>query len=119
MKEPTKEQQRWFWEQCGLEVVQEAQTLPSGIQVPMTWRDPDGNIIFTPDIDPNNLFKYAVPELQDKGYMVELYSYEQAGYKAAVYHITGQVDIPEVIVKDTDSALALFWASYSALGGKE
>lgn len=68
-----------------------------------------------PVIDLNNLFKYAVPKLQDKGYMIELYSYECKGYKVSVYNITGQVDIPVAITTDENPDIALFWASWEVI----
>ena len=103
MNEPTEAQIKEFWEWCGFW----QDTYDKGL-----WRFPDGYTVAGEllPIDLNNLFKYAVPFLQDKGYMVELFSYEHKGYKVKVYNIIGQVDIPIVITKDDDPALALFWA---------
>ena len=112
---PSEQQMREFWEWCGF------MRLPEGNRdyhyehtvKTMNWKSPCeteicASIPVLPRLDLNNLFKYAVPKLQDKGFMVELYSYEQAGYRVAIYNITGQADIPEVVVRNNDPALALF-----------
>lgn len=110
-RKPTQKELKEFWEWCGFrQDVDGLYILPDCKR----WTDRSGasiNVIqFLPKLDLNNLFKYAVPKLQDKGYMVELYSYEQKGYKVSIYHITGQVDIPVVITTNEESALALYQA---------
>ena len=119
MTEPTQEQIKEFWEWCGLRY--ECYDTPAFPNMGGAWIDTDDKLTNTedpcepPPIDLNSLFKYAVPFVQDKGYMIELYSYEHKGYKVKVYNIIGQVDIPIVITKDDDPALALFWALYKVM----
>ena len=129
-KEPTGEQIRRLWEWCDcLEIKQFPTTHPmTGNHILVdayVWK-PTGSrlgqqigVSDFPPPDLNNLFQWVVPKLQGKGYMVELYSCEQSGYKVAIYHITGQVDIPVTIVKLNDPALALFWAIWQIVEEKE
>src|SRR3990167_6093026 len=97
-EELTQEQINEFWEWCEIE--------PERVFEQPAWGH-GAYYLKYPVLDLNSLFEHAVPKLQDTGYMVELYSYEQAGYKVAIYHMTGQVDIPIAIVKLNDPALAL------------
>jgi len=62
MDKPTKEQIKKFWEWCGFFKVDYADTMP--------WRFPASKgyecYFGIPDIDLNNLFKYAVPKVLEK-----------------------------------------------------
>jgi hypothetical protein len=49
-----------FWTWCGLNY---AQWIPR-----------------VPEPDLNNLYQYAIPKLQDKGYMIELTAYDNVGF---------------------------------------
>ena len=120
MNQPTKEQMRWFCEQCGLRNLYGRYD---------TWLYPDGKYGNQPDLDLNNLFKYAVPKLDKKvsgtnAWITGLditfsYGAHQGGIICGVQ--------AEVLVKDVhntqyssitgDPALALFWAIYKAFGG--
>jgi len=98
MEQPTEEQIQWFWEQCGFKIVGKT-TLHAEY--------PDGTIIvngkYLP-IDLNNLFKYAVPRINQIGYG----------------NILLQEWVDKFYTEDTeelDPTLALFWAIYKALGG--
>ena len=103
---PTKEQQ--FWERCGLRLI----NLPDrgGEQ----WVDAEGRLIYLDKhlpIDLNNLFKYAVPKLEG-GIDIAFSKFEDTGW---FVRLENQV----MTTKDETPALALFWAIYKALGGKE
>jgi len=111
--EPTKEQIQWLWEQCGFT------RLPYGnreyhfelTKKVMNWLPPDkrGNSMeYLPRIDLNNLFKYAVPKLQDLRW-VKFNFDSECELRIGNRGIFGVND---------DPALALFWAIFKALGGK-
>ncbi len=93
---PTKEQIQGLWEQCV-----------------------SGNILRdllidgTNSISLNNLFKYAVPKV--KFLRIEKQHYPLSGD----WLVTIQMYKYEIEIDDNDLALALFWAIYKALGGKE
>ena len=84
-----------------------------------TWAETDGIDYTDTELGIAHCFKWPVPKLQDKGYMVELYSYEQKGYKVSVYHITGQVDIPVAITTNETPALAVCLAIEKLIDGEE
>jgi len=98
---PTEEQVRRFWEWCGLK-----QNRYTG-----DWySSPDTKVFPRPVLDLNNLFKYAVPKVD--------------GYKLAT-----NPEIPDTVYaeirmcnryftdRDTEPALALFWAIYKVIDG--
>ena len=91
MNEPTKEQIKWFWEQCGFEYDDDwADDRP--------YKDPEGTILHNwKGADLKNLFKYDMSRLDQAQY-----------YKA----------LSSIFLKSDNPALALFWARYTALGGK-
>ena len=96
---PTKEQQQWLWEECGL-------TFTRDRIGTLTWHDPEGYFVDFgyPDIDLNNLFKYA-PE------------YQQIIFQPGYCGITIDDKLYEGS-GDTEED-ALFRAWFQALGGKE
>jgi len=109
MNQPTKEQIRWFWEQCGfrfsrtspLQEFDDWVTFPDGKK---------GDISLTPSIDLNNLFQYAVP----KGSCV---SFTETGCDMTNCILTTpQLKIAQG--KGESETLALFWAIYKAFGGR-
>ena len=91
---PTDKQIQWFWEQCGLDF--EDFYLEEGYT--------------EPDIDLNNLFKYAVPIALGK----------LCESRHALENCEGRLFLLwlEEYRHCKDFALALFWAIYKALGGK-
>ncbi len=100
-QEPTKEQQREFWELCGLKRF----ASPDLSKIWHQWRYPDGEYHKKPPpIDLNNLFKYAVMPMPP----VERYRLLQDWLN----DMTNK-GYPE------NPALALLWAIYKALGGKD
>jgi len=63
---PAEEEQKKFWEWCGLQYMETTPdwALKAGYGSDMGWIDSDGFWVDhkTPPIDLNNLFKYAVPK---------------------------------------------------------
>ena len=109
---PTKEQEHWFWEQCGLNTL-----YPSG-EFPI-WIDSTNMVVPTsgaksPPIDPNNLLRYAVPELRKRGILINLSLRE-----TTIAKVYSEFELHKVISfrADKDPAIALFWAIYKVLGG--
>ncbi len=92
--EPTKEQIKWLWEQCGFS------------RDGAWWISPNNKRtdVFPPRLDLNNLFRYAVPLLEGK------LGYKEA-YKLLIRWITE-------VIEGKDPAESLFWAVFKALGGK-
>ena len=118
MKEPTEEQSVKLWKWCGCTV------RPSeDYQYYHSLYNPDGDHIMSaikiqpchyPTIDLNNLFKWAVPKLQNKGEVISLIAYECSGFAcriARVFTTTGAHTISE----NKDPALALFWAIWKVI----
>lgn len=101
MKEPTQEQIKEFWEWCGLT----HRKMKGGFNY---WYNATGLLesIFTPPIDLNNLFKYAMPKLYN-------WDLTKSGLT-----ITASVSLA---LGDThyqvnpDPTLALFWAIYKVI----
>lgn len=116
---PTDEQIKEFWEWCGFVDTFEGDT---GAYY---WTAPNdgGYGVDLPPIDLNNLFRWAVPKLQDKGYMVELYAFECKDFRVRIYNVTYSAPEswrdPIVEVKNEDPALSLFWAIYEVINAKE
>lgn len=100
MNEPRK-QIKEFWEGYGFERTEVASGFNTGGQrvgLCLAWRYPDGKINqFEPDIDLNNLFKYAVPFLVDEIGLLDVRKLLVEWAR----RLTGDYE------KDT---LALFWA---------
>jgi len=61
MDKPTKTQIREFWKPYGFRLISRGKLLQSGIRSVDVWQYPDGTTGFTPGIDLNNLFRWAVP----------------------------------------------------------
>ncbi|KKL12711.1 hypothetical protein LCGC14_2533050 [marine sediment metagenome] len=109
---PTKEQIQWFWERCGWEVrVDEVRDASGNTCYPRSsWFNGVENTL--PDIDLNNLFKYAVLKL-DKWNMHKPFK------TARVITANVWIDDKYAFAESDVPALALFWAIYKALGGRE
>ena len=99
MKEPTKEQIKEFWEWCGMS------KSPTGY-----WYYPDYSARpDAPELDLNNLFKWAVPKLYELGW-----EYEMKGY---TYHIVNLYKEERRIASKglKDPSLTLFWAIWELI----
>ena len=93
--EISQERQEKFWGELG---VRKANTF---------WITPNGDVWQALPIDLNNLFKYAVPKLQDKGYWVILKAFEQSEFEGQISDIIHDPDFT-IKVRDKDPATALF-----------
>ena len=112
MKEPTQEQIKEFWEYFGIEF----QIMAGGTNGYLYWRK-SGTELWEPgwpDIDLNNLFKWAVPKLQDKGYQVDIVCFEHKGFAVSVLDICKDTAILSDI-RDDNLGDALFWAIYQVI----
>ena len=109
-KQPTEAQVKEFWEWCGFEEIHH-----KGYWNNLYWKAPiDGwEYPIRPCIDLNNLFKHAVPKLENPLIILHL---QEGTWLCQVYHakIEGK---PYTIgvYEDKDPALALFWAIYEAI----
>ena len=115
---PTEEEIKELWEWCGFK----PRYVENSTQIGR-WIKPDGGWrFFLPDIDLNNLFKYAVPKLiGDYKYTLELETDVDYHSRENTYIVTFSND-PLIInsqVTDKDPALALFWAIYKIIHKEE
>jgi len=119
MTEPTQEQIKELWEWCGLKLYSENIQLSSGLWWPDLWECPEGGVSFTPDLDLNNLFKYAVPKLE----FVRLQWQPYIKHHSVLVTIRTLAGIPnknvvgglEIKEGGNDPALALFWAIWGII----
>jgi len=126
MKEITENQIKEFWEWCGFKY---QGFIPSFGNIPEqkeAWRYPDGSMCFLsaygtatglPDINLDNLFKYAVSnvmesnqnfiDIQVRRYIAPGYDDFLISYTCEIWSDNGQGSV----IKQADTpALALFWA---------
>lgn len=96
MKEPTKEEVKEFWERCGLVK-----------QFTSSWyvNEVGGAYVSSrlPSIDPNNLFKYAVPKIRE-------WIKDDAEFMYLL-----KCWVVDFVLDEEDPALALFRAIYKAI----
>jgi len=110
MNEPTQEQIKEFWEWCGFEFIKTSTKW--GAYTGSYWISPCGPIhTFLPDIDLNNLFKYAVPKLGDS-LEIELFM-PSTSWLCQIKQRTTTIATSQGYHKDP--ALALFWAIWEML----
>lgn len=126
MTEPTQEQIKEFWEWCGFKYIpfkhlgtrkDKSVLYPKGVTVISTqqehWEYPDGSKqTVAPDIDLNNLFRYAVPSSKFPCFTLS-YGYYLSGYIFRARVCNAQ-NIWRGAEHKTDPALALFWALWEA-----
>ena len=102
MKQPTREQIKEFWEWCGL----------------VSFKDRLGVVYeydrklhkSPPDLDLNNLFKYAVPKLDNIKLVKNVAPSGDVFWNGTAEYI------PNVkVVTHEDPALALFWAIWEVI----
>ena len=87
---PTNEQIKEFWEWCGQVTVRRVRSHEPG-----SFRDQ----AYYPTLDLNNLFKYAVPKLDEET--------KKAVFDEWLYLMD--------VNRNEDPALALFWAIYGVI----
>ena len=109
-RQPTQEQVKEFWFKFGLRCDN------VGWYVPINEVDavPDYYIggLSTPDLDLNNLFKYAVPKLEPLGYNLLINNdLEMLGWSVCCSNTKSECSIasPMVHCELGEIALALFW----------
>jgi hypothetical protein len=114
----TKEEIKEFWEWCGFKPVD---TVINGFKY-HEWIHPDGlQTNWLPEIDLNNLFKYAVPKVTQ----IDLWTntqWSEAKHTVIPAEYGATVKLYDEYKfgngKDTDPALALFWAIYQVIKEK-
>jgi len=106
MNEPTDKQIQWLWKQCGFDDLYGKGDWSYRV-ASFDWRYYGQKL---PPIDLNNLFKHAVPKLEE----CHLITFRQNEYYA-IAKLNGKVSD----ATNKDPALALFWAFFKALGGAD
>ena len=125
---PTQEQIKEFWEWCGLIHINNPIPIEAAnsceaiaIDKPLNgWYCPDyakgtSKLISfkeTPIIDLNNLFKWAVPKLEEIGLDIELKRTIEPKWRVIISNYT---DRPPTMGDDDNPALALFWAIWKVV----
>ena len=115
MKQPTKEQIKEFWLHFGFEQIDYLNT--NGEVCGTRYAHPEavgGGDSSLPDLDLNNLFKYAVPKLFELGLWYKLFS-DDGYHFCVIYKEFTKEDVAASIVGTETPALALFWAIWKAI----
>ena len=99
-KQPTEAQIKEFWEWGGWKPA-------------INYNDPTTSEEHPPLIDLNNIFKYAVPKLQDCGLRLHMLTQPRGG-KDYFCSIGGKY-LAHACIYDKDPALALFWAIWEVI----
>jgi len=118
---PTKEQKQKFWEYWGF--TQNTTNMKSGYHYEYgtrvrNWHCPDGQVTYgymqegcLPDIDLNNIFKYATLKRLDYNpdiHLIQAITFSRfCGWRCCVLLIEGN----ELFGESEDPALAFFWAT--------
>lgn len=114
MNKPTKEQIQQFWEKCGFRFCLSAS------ENPHYWLDPQGRAVNSPPPpDLNNLFKWAVPKLDEGEFDISLYRLlgeHKEDYTEGWTASVGNDGLNIAVYKsDNNPAIALFWAIWEVL----
>ena len=108
MKEPTAEQIKEFWGWCGFRFKLSAS------ENPHYWLDPLGKALpVLPPIDLNNLFKWAVPKLNESGLKLRMLG--QKRDRKTFFCAIGSNNLPRMYKENKDPALVLFWAIWEVI----
>ena len=116
MKEPTQEQIKKFWVWCGFRVVKSGTGKSLGYIYDIPVIDQRETWVYSnadeqedpPEIDLNNLFKYAVPKI--KQYNLTVFPDD-----VWAWHIVSEYGNVIFESLHTDPALALFWAIWEVM----
>lgn len=118
MKQPTEQEIREFWEWCGLTL--ENRVGYQGCYKGIGYSGVERIGKHLPPRDLNNLFKYAIPKLDDE-WTLEIISFRQKSGRyyseAKIYGEVNNVKCGELLARDWQegenpdevTALALFW----------
>ena len=114
---PTDEQIKEFWEWCGWEIrIGEVKDASGWVCHPVSsWLN--GVETALPDIDLNNLFKYAVPRVRK--YLNSQSEIDGIDLVKYPFHDFLRRWAYAIAIKNEDSALTLFWAIYEVINAKE
>jgi len=118
MSEPTEEQIKELWEWCGLEPIKREDS-----DEVVRWDLPNGGFRFyAPDIDLNNLFKWAVPKLTETYAELRVIFTYGSVMNCSLYRFgklySRKKNFQWIRIgeqSDKDPALALFWAIYKVI----
>jgi len=115
MDKPTYKQLEEFWEWCGFRKVEPKYCKVCKRQEPSYWlKEGIGKRLDEPDLDLNNLFRYAVPNLVginiERNYSVE---------DSPLWSVDVCAGSKWEQVCNADLALALFWAIWEVIHGKQ
>ena len=100
---PTNEQVREFWEWCGVR--------PEKVYEQLSFRGGSYYLKY-PELDLNNLFKYAGPKLLDEGWDIMIsYNQEFKTWDVELSHPTKQA----ILEQKTTLVTALFWAIWEVI----
>jgi len=104
MNKLTNEQIKEFWEWCGL------------MKEGSFWHEPSGKQLSEETPKPNleNLFKWPVPKLQEKGYQIDIVCFEGGKFEVTVLGVTAATEIISDI-RSNDLVDALFWAIWEVI----
>ena len=116
---PSEVEIKEFWEWCGCSLKHEWDNEIYGYETNGCFCTRCGAVEdYTPNkepcllsIDLNNLFKYAVPKLQNKGEVVSLVANEHSGFTCLISYFLA--DDYHTKTDNQDPALALFWAIWA------
>jgi len=110
-REPTKEEIREFWEWCGLTLIPHTDRYSSGTQ---NWIEYQygGTRVDKPELDLTNLFRYAVPALNEKLDRHIQLTQVMSGWEC-------NIGLGDITYTDDDPAMALFWAIWEVIKGMD
>lgn len=104
MNKPTQEQIKEFWEYFDIAPL-------------MCNRLPNVGKLIYPEVDLNNIFKYAVPRLFQNGLFISLVADKRFCRATILSGILDRKDKVTAVGEHKDPALALFWAIYKVIIG--
>lgn len=102
---PTNEQVRTFWEWCGVH--------PEKVYEQPCFQQGAYHLKY-PKVNPNNLFKWAVPKLQEEGYRINLdlqNDIENGEWRVWIHKPYGN----SWEARSENPALALFWTIWEVI----
>jgi len=79
----------WEWYGLKLELLEDEFSGVPDFERGEVWVDQDGEIFEDMPITPDNLFGYAVPALQEKGYQIDIVCYEHKGFNVGIFSVLG------------------------------
>ena len=105
--QPSEKQIREFWERCGFRQPRGGAKALKGY---VTYEYEFSEL---PNIDLNNLFKYAVPKLLSKGKYLHIVVHSLTRIDAKIEDAFGRQE--DIFSSNNNLALALFWAIWEVI----